>query len=105
VFLTFLPIEKGFVSVQATLRERHLRMKTMASEPKQPDDQDNIVSLREARARQAAQAKKLNASKTAGVRFGGAGATPQRKIPAAVIFLGLLAALVGYRYLTGGFSF
>jgi hypothetical protein len=83
-------------------------MKTMASEPKLPDDQDNVVSLREARARQAAQAKKqaaqakkLNGSKTAGVGFGGGGATPQRKMPVLLIFLGMLAVLVAYKFLVG----
>lgn len=71
----------------------------MASEPKRPDDQDNIVSLREARAKQAAQAKKLNGSKAAGVGVsGGAGA---RKMPVLLIFLGMLAVLVAFKFLVG----
>ncbi|MDQ8726538.1 hypothetical protein [Bradyrhizobium sp. LHD-71] len=65
----------------------------MASEPKRPDDRDdNVVSLREARARQAAaQAKSKNRS----------GNKSERKIPALLIFLGLLAILVAYKFLLG----
>ena len=71
----------------------------MASEPKRPDDQDNIVSLREARAKQAAQAKKLNGSKTGGVGVSaGAG---ERKMPVLLIFLGMLAVLVAFKFLVG----
>ena len=64
----------------------------MASEPKRPDDADNIVSLREARARQAAQAKAAQnkSAKTA----------PEKKMPVLLIFLGLLAVLVAFKFLT-----
>ena len=71
----------------------------MASEPKRPDEQDNIVSLREARARQAAQAKKLNGSKAGGIGGASGGAAPQRKMPVLLIFLGMLAVLVAYKFL------
>jgi hypothetical protein len=74
---------------------------TMASEPKRPDEQDNIVSLREARAKQAAQAKKLNGSKAGGVGINGSGAAPQRRMPVLLIFLGMLAVLVAYKFLVG----
>ena len=70
----------------------------MASEPKRPNDQDNIVSLREARAKQAAQAKKLNGSKADGVAGAGPG---ERKMPVLLIFLGMLALLVAYKFLAG----
>jgi hypothetical protein len=76
-------------------------MNTMASEPKRPNEQDNIVSLREARARQAAQAKKLNGSKAGGIGSASGGATPQRKMPALLIFLAMLAILVAYKFLVG----
>jgi hypothetical protein len=64
----------------------------MASEPKRPNDADNIVSLREARARQAAQAKaeRNKSDKT----------TPEKKMPVLLIFLGLLAVLVAFKYLS-----
>jgi hypothetical protein len=75
----------------------------MASEPKRPDEppgeQDNVVSLREARARQAAQAKKLNGSKPGG-GVGGTGTT-EKKMPVLLIFLGMLAVLVAYKFLVG----
>lgn len=58
----------------------------MSSEPKQPDDRDNIISLREARQRQAAaQAQQKPA--------------PEKKMPVLLIFLGLLAILVAYKML------
>lgn len=65
----------------------------MATEPKRPDDSDNIVSLREARARQAAQAK--SASGRPGSN------APGKKMPVLLIFLGLLAVLVAFKYLAG----
>lgn len=68
----------------------------MASEPKRPGEQDNIVSLREARAKQAAEAKKMNGSKAASAGVSG---KPERKIPALLIFLGMLAVLVAYKFL------
>jgi hypothetical protein len=71
------------------------RKDNMATEPKRPDDRDNIVSLREARARQAAaQADKNKASK------GKPGASPEKKVPALLIFLGLLAIVVAFKFLT-----
>jgi len=71
----------------------------MASEPKRPDEQDNIVSLREARARQAAQAKKLNGSKAGGI--GTASGGEKKKMPVLLIFLGMLAVLVAFKFLVG----
>ncbi len=73
----------------------------MASEPKQPDEQDNIVSLREARARQAAQAKKMNGSKPAGFGPTGMATGEKKKMPALLIFLAMLAVLVAYKFLVG----
>ena len=74
----------------------------MASEPKRPDDQDNIVSLREARAKQAAQAKKMNGSKAGGVGVsGGSAGAGERKMPVLLIFLGMLAVLVAFKFLVG----
>jgi hypothetical protein len=70
----------------------------MATEPKRPDDGDNIVSLREARASQAAQAK---AAKTAAGKIMSGKDRPERKMPVLLIFLGLLAILVAYRFLLG----
>lgn len=74
----------------------------MASEPKRPDDQDqdNVVSLREARARQAAQARKLNGAGPGGINRGTTGAA-QRKMPVLLIFLGLLAIVVAFKFLVG----
>jgi len=69
----------------------------MASEPKRPDDADNIVSLREARARQAAQAK---ADRNKAEPNKSAKTTPEKKMPVLLIFLGLLAVLVAFKYLT-----
>lgn len=78
----------------------------MAPEPKRTDEPDNIVSLRDARARQAeAQAKakaeakiqvkiQAKAGKTASGR-----AAPEKKIPALLIFLAMLALLVAYKFL------
>ena len=66
----------------------------MATEPKRPNDADNVVSLREARARQAAQAKAEH-SKAAN------GATEKKKMPALLIFLGLLAVVVAFKFLVG----
>ena len=73
----------------------------MASEPKRPDEQDNIVSLREARARQAAQAKKMNGSKPGGFAPGGMATGEKKKMPVLLIFLGMLAVLVAYKFLVG----
>ena len=76
--------------VQAAVSFRLLEG-TMASEPKRPNDADNVVSLREARARQAAQA-------TANKSTSG---TPAKKMPVLLIFLGLLAAVVAFKFLVG----
>lgn len=65
----------------------------MATEPKRPDDGDKIVSLREARARQAAQAKSARAKPGSNA--------PVKKMPVLLIFLGLLAMLVAFKYLAG----
>jgi hypothetical protein len=73
----------------------------MANEPKRPDEPDNIVSLREARARQAAQAKKMNGSKPAGLGPSGMATGEKKKVPALLIFLGMLAVLVAYKFLVG----
>lgn len=64
----------------------------MATEPKRPADSDNVVSLREARARQAAQAKVDKNRQT------GPG---EKKMPVLLIFLGLLAVIVAVRFLLG----
>jgi hypothetical protein len=69
----------------------------MASEPKRPDD-DNIVSLREARARQAAQAK---AERDKAERNKSGTTKPEQKLPVLLIFFGLLAVLVAYKFLLG----
>jgi hypothetical protein len=68
----------------------------MAIEPKRTDEADNIVSLREARARQAeARTRaKAEAGKTASGR-----PAPEKKIPALLIFLAMLAILVAYKFL------
>jgi len=68
----------------------------MATEPKRTEDSDNVVSLREARARarQAETKARAEASKTASGR-----AAPEKKIPALLIFLVLLAILVAYKFL------
>jgi hypothetical protein len=58
----------------------------MTSEPKQPDDRDNIISLREARQRQAAAQAQQKP-------------VPEKKMPVLLIFLGLLAVLVAYKML------
>lgn len=63
----------------------------MATEPKRPNDRDNIVSLREARARHAAQAKSARSKSDQNA--------PEKKMPVLLIFLGLLALLVAFRYL------
>ncbi len=60
----------------------------MTSEPKQPDDRDNIISLREARQRQAAAQAQAQRKPV-----------PERKMPVLLIFLGLLAILVAYKML------
>ena len=70
----------------------------MATEPKRPDDRDKIVSLREARARQAAQARSRQAISP---RSKSDGSIPERKMPVLLIFLGLLAVLVAYKFLLG----
>lgn len=64
----------------------------MATEPKRPDDKDNIVSLREARARQASAQAKSERGRTD---------RPEKKMPVLLIFLGLLAVLVAYKFLLG----
>jgi hypothetical protein len=64
----------------------------MATEPKRPDD-DNVVSLREARARQAAAQARADRNKPAG--------QGEKKMPVLLIFLGLLAVLVAYKFLLG----
>jgi len=95
-------IENAPRKVQGGYEEFLLRNETMASEPKRPDEPDNIVSLREARARQAEQAKKMNGSKPAGSGFGQSGtATGEKKMPVLLIFLGMLAVLVAYKFLVG----
>lgn len=82
-------------------------MKTMASEPNRPSDpsdrkdHDNVVSLREARARQAAQARKLNAGKAGARTFGDIASGNAKKMPAFLIFLGLLALVVAFKFLMG----
>ena len=64
----------------------------MASEPKRPDDGDNVVSLGEARARAEARAK-ADQNKQ-----GGPG---EKKMPVRLIFLGLLAVVVAVKFLLG----
>ena len=54
-----------------------------------PDDSDKIISLREARARQAAAQAKSGQDK------------PEKKMPVMLIFLGLLAIMVAYKFLVG----
>jgi hypothetical protein len=66
----------------------------MASEPKRPNDADNVVSLREARARQAAQAK-AERNRSAN------GAPEKKRMPVLLIFLGLLAVVVAIKFLAG----
>lgn len=79
----------------------------MASEPKRPSDgtdrtdQDNVVSLREARARQAAQAKKLNGAKSGTNAFGGGAGAGEKRLPVLLIFLGMLALVVAAKFLLG----
>jgi hypothetical protein len=90
-------IENAHRKVQAGYDDFLLRDETMASAPKRPDEHDNIVSLREARARQAAQAKKLNGSKPTGT----AATSGEKKMPVLLIFLGMLAVLVAYKFLVG----
>jgi len=46
-----------------------------------------------------AQAKKLNGSKAGGIGGASGGAAPQRKMPVLLIFLGMLAVLVAYKFL------
>jgi hypothetical protein len=83
--------------VQAVVRVQLFRKDEMATEPKRPDDGDNIVSLREARARQAEAQARADKSKAA---KGNAGGRPEQKVPALLIFLGLLAVLVAFKFLT-----
>ena len=64
----------------------------MATEPKRPDDSDNVVSLRAARARAEARARADKNRQT------GQG---DRKLPALLIFLGLLAVFVAMKFLLG----
>jgi hypothetical protein len=66
----------------------------MTSEPKPPDDTENIVSLREARARQAEARAQAEQNKS------GKGA-PGKRMPALLIFLALLAVVVAFKFLTG----
>jgi hypothetical protein len=64
----------------------------MATEPKRPEDGDNVVSLREARARQAAaQARAEKNQPPPG----------EKKMPVLLIFLGLLAIVVAVKFLLG----
>ena len=65
----------------------------MASGPKRPDDDDNVVSLREARARQAEARAKADKSKPAG--------QSAKKTPVLLIFLGLLVVFVAVKFLLG----
>lgn len=64
----------------------------MATEPKRTEDSDKVVSLREARRRQA------DAKAQAGKAASGHKA-PEKKMPALLIFLAMLAMLVAYRFL------
>ena len=66
----------------------------MASEPTRPDDSDKIVSLREARARQSASQARSDQAKSGKDK-------PEKKMPVLLIFFGLLAVLVAYRFLVG----
>ena len=66
----------------------------MATEPKRPDDADNVVSLREARARQVAAQARADKGKP-GMGSG------ETKMPVLLIFLGLLAVLVAFKFLLG----
>jgi hypothetical protein len=93
--LTIARIENARRKVQGGCDNFLLRNEMMASEPKRPDEPDNIVSLREARARQAAQAKKLNGSKPTGATA----TSGEKKMPVLLIFLGMLAVLVAYKFL------
>ncbi|CAN0484962.1 unnamed protein product [Phaeothamnion confervicola] len=61
----------------------------MATKPNGQDDSDKIISLREARAKQAAAQAKSGQDK------------PEKKMPVLLIFLGLLAILVAYKFLVG----
>jgi hypothetical protein len=100
--LTITRIENARRKVQGGYDYFLLRNETMASEPKRPDEPDNIVSLREARARQAEQAKKMNGSKPAGSGFSQSGtASSEKKMPVLLIFFGMLAVLVAYKFLVG----
>jgi hypothetical protein len=65
----------------------------MATEPKRPNDGDNIVSLREARARQAAAQARANRKAPADAG--------EKKMPVLLIFLGLLAIVVAVKVLVG----
>lgn len=65
----------------------------MATGPNRPDDGEKIVSLREARARQEAQARAAKSQSD--------GRTPERKMPVLLIFLGLLAIVVALRFSLG----
>jgi hypothetical protein len=69
----------------------------MATEPKRPDDGDNIVSLREARARQAEAQARADKAKSDNSK---SGTRPEMKVPALLIFLSLLAILVAFKFLT-----
>ncbi|MEZ5764204.1 MAG: hypothetical protein R3D69_08115 [Xanthobacteraceae bacterium] len=66
----------------------------MATEPKRTDDSDNVVSLRDARARQAEAKAQAEARKTVS-----GGAAREKKVPALLIFLAMLAILVAYKFL------
>ena len=65
----------------------------MATEPKRPGD-DNVVSLREARARQAA-------AQAAAERNRQTGSSEKKKVPVLLVFLGLLAVFVAWKFLLG----
>lgn len=66
----------------------------MATQPERPGDGDNVVSLREARARQTAAQAGAGKNKPGAV-------THEKKMPALAIFLGLLAILVAFKFLAG----
>lgn len=55
------------------------------------DDSDKIISLREARARQAAAGAQAKSGQN----------KPEKKMPVLLIFVGLLAVLVAYKFLVG----
>lgn len=58
---------------------------------KKPDDNDNVISMKAARERAAREQAARKASAPA----------PKARIPAFLIFLGLLAVVVALKYLSG----